>query len=52
MAGGVVDHFNDAVVNWAGDFSNTVEDFGGDVVDGAKDLVSGAGDVLDDITPW
>ena len=52
LAGGVVDHFNDSVVDWAGDVSNTVEDLGGDIAEGAGDLVDGAGEVLDDLTPW
>jgi hypothetical protein len=45
LAGGVVDHFNDTVVDWAGDVSNDIEE-------GVGDLVDGAGEVLDDITPW
>ena len=45
VAGGLVDHFNDSVVNWAG---NAADDAAGWVGDKLDD----AGDVLDSITPW
>lgn len=45
VAGGVMDRYNDGIVNWAGDAAESVSQWAG----GAADKT---GQFLDDITPW
>jgi hypothetical protein len=56
VAGGLADHFNDSVVNWAGnaadDAWNWTSNAGSDIGNWASGAVSDAGDVLDSLNPF
>jgi hypothetical protein len=45
VAGGLVDHFNDSVVNWAGNAADGAANW-------ASNAATDVGDTLDSVTPW
>ena len=56
VAGGIADHFNDTVVNWAGnaadDTWNWTQGAANDLADGVSTATDFAGDKVDSVTPW